>query len=73
MTSKNEIIKTQEEEEELKTAYLCLVRLVGDESDGYYRYEFIFTDNPDEVWGDNLEYVLGLFFETNIYLCYINE
>lgn len=50
------------QEEELKTAYLCFVRLIGDESDGYYRYEFIFTDTPDEVWGENWEYVLGLFF-----------
>jgi len=44
------------QEEELKTAYLCFVRLIGDESDGYYRYEFIFTDRPDEVWGDSFEY-----------------
>lgn len=36
--------------------YLCFVRLIGEESDGYYRYEFIFTDNVDEVFGENWEY-----------------
>lgn len=40
-------------EEELKTPYLCFIRLIGEENDGYYRYEFIFTDNIDEVWGEN--------------------
>ena len=32
--------------------YLCFIRLIGEENDGYYRYEFVFTDNIDEVWGD---------------------
>ncbi len=41
---------------ELKEVFLCFVRLIGEENDGYYRYEFIFTDNPDEVWGENWEY-----------------
>ena len=36
--------------------YLCFVRLIGEENDGYYRYEFIFTNNPDEAWGENWEY-----------------
>ena len=40
-------------EEEL---YLGFVRLVGEENDGLYRYEFIFTDKPDEFWGDGFEY-----------------
>ena len=44
-------------EEELKDVFLCFVNLVGEENDGYYRYEFIFTDNPDEVWGDDFEYM----------------
>ena len=35
---------------------LCFIRLIGEENDGYYRYEFIFTDNADEFWGDNFEY-----------------
>ena len=43
-------------EEELNEVYLCFIRLIGEENDGYYRYEFIFTDNPDEVWGDGFEY-----------------
>ena len=44
------------ENEELNEVYLGFVRLIGEENDGYYRYEFIFTDNPDEFWGDNFEY-----------------
>ena len=43
-------------EEELNEAYLCFIRLIGEENDGYYRYEFIFTDNPDEVWGEDWEH-----------------
>ena len=43
-------------EEELNEVFLCFIRLIGEESDGYYRYEFIFTDNPDEFWGENFEY-----------------
>lgn len=34
---------------------LCFIRLIGEENDGYYRYEFIFTDNVDEVWGENFD------------------
>lgn len=37
--------------------FLCFIALVGTESDGQYRYEFIYTDNIDEVWGDNFDYV----------------
>ena len=44
-------------EEELmmddETVYLCFIRLIGEENDGYYRYEFIFTDNVEEVFGEN--------------------
>lgn len=43
-------------EEELKDVFLLFVRLIGEENDGYYRYEFMFTDNPDEAWGENFEY-----------------
>jgi len=35
---------------------LCFVRLIGEENDGYYRYEFIFTNNIDDVFGENFEY-----------------
>ena len=34
---------------------LCFVNKVGEESDGKKRYEFIFTDNIDEVWGGGFE------------------
>lgn len=39
--------------DELKDVYLCFIRLIGEENDGFYRYEFIFTDNIDEVWSEN--------------------
>lgn len=35
--------------------YLCFIRLIGEENDGYYRYEFIFTDNIDECWGEGFD------------------
>ena len=44
------------EEEDLKDVFLLFVRLIGEENDGYYRYEFIFTDNPDEAWGEDWEH-----------------
>lgn len=64
-----EIINEDEEE-----ARLGFIRLIGEESDGYYRYEFIFTTNIDEFWGENFEYkpaglVNGLVPEDK----YINE
>ena len=43
-------------EEDLKDVSLLFVRLIGEETDGYYRYEFIFTDNPDEAWGEDWEH-----------------
>lgn len=41
--------------EDNEKIYLCFIRLIGEENDGYYRYEFIFTDNVDEVWGENFD------------------
>ncbi len=41
---------------ELPEVFLGFIKLIGEETDGYYRYEFIFTDNPDEFWGENFEY-----------------
>lgn len=35
--------------------YLCLINLIGEENDGYYRYEFIFTSDIDNVWGENFD------------------
>ena len=42
--------------DDIKDVYLCFIRCVGEENDGIYRYEFIFTDNIDEVFGENFEY-----------------
>ena len=36
--------------------YIGFIRLIGPESDGIYNYEFIFTNNIDEFWGENFEY-----------------
>lgn len=36
--------------------YLGFIRLIGAESDGIDNYEFIFTNNIDEFWGENFEY-----------------
>lgn len=41
---------------EEKSLSLAFVNLVGKEEDGNYRYEFIFTDNPDECYGEDFEY-----------------
>lgn len=38
-----------------ETVYLCFIRLIGEENDGYYRYEFIFTNDVDNVWGDEFD------------------
>lgn len=34
-----------------------LIRYVGEENDGLKVYEFIFTDNTDEFWGEGFEHV----------------
>ena len=44
-----------EEKELAEKVYLCFIKLIGEETDGYYRYEFVFTDNRDTVWGENFE------------------
>lgn len=35
--------------------HLCFINLVGVEEDNKYRYEFIFTDDIDNVWGENFD------------------
>lgn len=35
--------------------FLCFINLVGEENDGFYRYEFIFTDNVENVFGENFD------------------
>ena len=41
--------------EDNEKVYLCFIRLIGEENDGYYRYEFIFTNDVDNVWGENFD------------------
>ena len=50
MEFENELINENEEQ-----VYLCFIRLIGEENDGYYRYEFIFTDNIEEVFGEDFD------------------
>lgn len=40
-------------DEIIENPYLCFIKLIGEENDGYYRYEFIFTDKIDEAWGED--------------------
>jgi len=49
MEDREELELIEEEPEEVNLGF---IRLVGEENDGYYRYEFIFTDNIDEFWGE---------------------
>lgn len=35
---------------------LGFIRLIGKEIDGYYTYEFIFTYNPETLWGVDFEH-----------------
>lgn len=35
---------------------LGFIKLIGEENDGYYRYEFIFTNDIDVFWCENGEY-----------------
>lgn len=39
----------------LEEVYLCFINLIGLENDGYYRYEFIFTSNKEEVFGEDFD------------------
>ena len=36
--------------------YLCFARNVGDDVNGNHMYEFFFTNNPDEFFGEDFEY-----------------
>ena len=49
MEDREELELIEEESEEVNLGF---IRLIGEENDGYYRYEFIFTDNIDEFWGE---------------------
>ena len=45
----------EEDKETNETLNLCFIRLIGEENDGYYRYEFIFTNDIDSAYGENFE------------------
>jgi hypothetical protein len=42
-------------EKENDEVFLCFIRLIGEENDGYYRYEFIFTEDVDTVFGEGFD------------------
>ena len=46
-------MKNNMEDEEI--VKLGFIRLIGEETDGYYRYEFIFTNDIDGFWGENFD------------------
>ena len=56
MSELSNIVDDPRNYDELKDVYLCFIRYIGEENDGLKRYEFIFTDNIDEVFGENFEY-----------------
>lgn len=59
---------------ELPEVSLCFVRLIGEEVDGFYRYEFLFTETPDECWGENWdEKPAGLINDLEPGENYVNE
>lgn len=39
--------------EEAKKLYLIFVQYIGVNIRGNYEYEFMFSENPDNAWGDN--------------------
>lgn len=38
---------------ETNDLYLGFIHYIGEDSDGLNQYEFIFTDNPNEFWGED--------------------
>ena len=55
MSELTDIVNDPRNYDELKEVKLGFIRLVGEERDGLYRYEFIFTDNIDEFWAENAD------------------
>lgn len=48
-------MKMQNDNLNEEEVYLCFINLIGEENDGYYRYEFIFTDKLNDVFGENFD------------------
>lgn len=48
-------MKMQNDKLNEEEVYLCFINLIGEENDGYYRYEFIFTDKLNDVFGENFD------------------
>lgn len=55
MSELTELVNDPRNYDDIKDAYLCFIRLIGEENDGFYRYEFMFTDNIDEFWAENAD------------------
>jgi hypothetical protein len=35
--------------------YLCFINKIGDDMDGNFTYEFLFTEDPDTFWGEDFD------------------
>ena len=53
MSELSELVNDPRNYDELDELYLCFIRLIGEENDGFYRYEFIFTDDINSVWSED--------------------
>lgn len=40
----------------MENEFLCFVKQIGQDIDGNYIYEFLFSDKIDEFWGESFEY-----------------
>ena len=55
MSELTDLVNDPRNYDEIKDVYLCFIRCIGEENDGFYRYEFIFTDNVDSVFGEGFD------------------
>ena len=55
MSELTDLVNDPRNYDEIKDVYLCFIRCIGEENDGFYRYEFIFTDRIDSVFGDGFD------------------
>lgn len=39
----------------MNNEYLCWINLIGEDIDGIFTYEFLFTSDPDTFWNDDFE------------------
>lgn len=37
--------------------YLCFIKYIGENDNGMYSYDLLFTENVDTFWGEGFEYI----------------